>query len=158
MKKYFPVFFFLFACTRLAAQSITPLTSEFGKKAAGSFTVTNNGLRPLNVTLEKRGFTVSPEGVPTLTPLPAGVRLELGVTSTSIGIGQSHTFFYKMTCDTLPCHAQVLALMMSGEKTAEGFKLALGLPTVIYVCEKKKNCRADTLRSYGYDVTLAAKK
>jgi hypothetical protein len=157
MKKYIPVFL-LFAST-LQAQSISPLVNECAKKCSGSFTVTNNSLHPLNVVLQKNGFTVSSNGTPTLTPVPPGMDVALGQASAVLPIKGSHTFFYKVKCDTLPCHLQVVALFTNKEKVpGTGLKLALGLPTSIYVCEKKKDCRSNTLRSYGYDPTLQAKK
>lgn len=135
MKKYFVLLLF---ASSLPAQMITPLTNECGKKCSGSFTIKNNGLKALNVTIERHGFDVGRDGTATLTPLPAGVDIELGATSAVIGIGQSHIFFYRMACLALPCRAQLTALMSTGERTAEGLKLSLGLPHVIYACEKKK--------------------
>ena len=155
--KTFIVLFFCLAST-LSAQTISPLLSEFGKKASGSFIVRNNGIRPMMVSLEKRGFLISAKGEATLIPLPAGIEIQVGATSATVPPKGTHTFYYKMTCAQLPCHAQILALFSAGERTADGMKLAFGLPTVIYVCEKKKNCRLNTLRSYGYDPTLQAKK
>jgi hypothetical protein len=155
MKKYFLLLLF---ASSLSAQTITPLIAEYGKKASGSFTITNNGLKPLNVVLEKHGFDVTKNGDAVLTPLPAGVDVELGATSTVIGIQQSHTFYYKISCSILPCKAELLALMSTGERTSQGLQMSLGLPHVIYLCQVKKNCRLDTLKSYGYDPTLAAKK
>ena len=156
MKK---VFLLLLVAASASAQTISPLTSECSKKCSGSFTIKNNGLRPLTVTLEKKGFTVSKDGTPTLTPLPQGIEVELGASSAVVPIAGTHTFFFKMKCDELPCHAQILALMSSGDRLANsGLKLALGLPHVVYACERKENCRLNTLRNFGYDPTLAAKK
>jgi hypothetical protein len=148
MKKFLVVF--LFAVTVARAQSISPLTTECSKKCSGSFTITNNGLKPLNVVLEKRGFVVD-AGQPHLTELPTGVDIQIGATSAVVPIGQSHAFFFKMKCDVLPCHAQILALLSSGAHAAEGLQVTLGLPHVVYACEKKQNCRADTLKSLGYE-------
>jgi hypothetical protein len=145
------LFWFLLFASWASAQTISPLSTECPKKCSGQFTVTNNGLRPMRITVEKHSFDVKPDGTAVLRALDAGVDVELGASSTSVGPQQSHTFFYRATCATLPCRFELLALTMNGEHTAEGLQMALALGTAVYVCEKKKDCRLSTLRSLGYD-------
>jgi len=155
MKKYFLL---LLLASAVHSQTISPLTNECSNKCSGSFSIANNGLRPLNVVLEKHGFDVAKDGQVRLTPLPAGIEIQLGATSIVIPTQGTHTFFYKAVCAQPPCHAEILALLSSGERTNEGLKLTLALPHILYVCEKKKDCRLRTLRSLGYDPTLQARK
>lgn len=150
------VLLFCFA-TVASAQTISPLYAEYGKKASGSFQIINTGLTPLHVTLEAHGFDIATNGTATLTPLPANVDLQLGATSATVPIKGQHSFYYRMKCASIPCRVEILAFLMSGAKTSEGLKVVLALPTAIYICQQKKDCRLETLRGYGYDPTPAKK-
>jgi hypothetical protein len=155
-KIIFVLMFIAVGCLLLAslanAQTITPLTSECSKKCSGSFIVRNDGLKPLRVVLEPHGFEVLPTGDVKLTPLAQGVDIELGARSATVDIGQSHQFFFRMKCDSIPCRAQIMCFMQPAQHTSEGIVLNLGLPHIVYLCDKKKDCRVNTLRSLGYDV------
>src|SRR5260370_19020694 len=86
---------FLLSC---AAQTVSPVISEFkGKTAKGEFNVTNNGLKPLDVTVEPLSFSVDKDGQPHYRPLDvATTHLKMDSFSVRVGVRQSHTFFYSV--------------------------------------------------------------
>src|SRR3984893_6991842 len=48
----------LFLGLSVSAQTVSPVIVECGKKCSGAFSVTNNGLTPLAVTLGARSFSM----------------------------------------------------------------------------------------------------
>lgn len=129
----------LFLATTVKAQTISPVINEFGKKASGEFTVTNNGLQPLAVAVRAFSFTVV-DGKSIFRPLDAGVTVSINTTSTRLGPKQSFTFDYDVRCASLPC-AITIDVSLTGLHTITGLAVALHLPEVIYLCDKAKGCR-----------------
>src|SRR5215471_10895879 len=83
-------------------QTISPVITEYGKKANGSFTMKNNGLQAQTVTVTVKSFSVG-ASTPTLRPLDAGVHVDLSEMSARVQPGQDHEFTYRITCDAYPC-------------------------------------------------------
>jgi len=129
-----------------SAQTISPLTAEYGKKADGFFTVQNNSLQPVVVTVEPRSFSADEQGRQIFRPLDSGVHAKVDSTSARIGPKSSHIFSYKVTCDVLPCSMTFLTRTTAG-RTPEGFEVALHLPHTVYTCNKAKDCRKTVLEA-----------
>lgn len=127
-------------------QTIAPLTAEFGKKADGYFTVTNNTLSPVVVTVEARSFDADADGRQVFRPLDPGIHVKLDSTSARIGAKSPHIFSYRVECDSRPCRVSFVTRMTAG-RTAEGMEVALHLPHTVYVCDKEKDCRKTVLES-----------
>jgi hypothetical protein len=53
---------FLFFGSNVSAQTVSPIIVECSKKCRGEFSITNNGLTPLAVTLEARSFSLDTLG------------------------------------------------------------------------------------------------
>jgi hypothetical protein len=135
----------------VSAQTISPVIVELGAKGTkpfnGSFTVSNPGLTPLTVVVEKPQSLVftSANGKPSLVPLVAGVRVDLSQQSAKIGAKQSAEFWYTIRCASKPCAVVIFSTLTSGQHTAQGMSIALHLPAIIYACEKQKSCRASVI-------------
>src|ERR1700730_9014334 len=67
----------LFWGLSVSAQTVSPVIVECGKKCSGAFSVTNNGLTPLAVTVEARSFSMDPQGHATYRSLDAAADLKL---------------------------------------------------------------------------------
>ena len=136
------VIFMLLSSAMLSAQTISPVVSEYGgKKASGSFTVTNNALVPLTVVVEPPQSLSFINGKPHLGALDPTVHLTLEEMSAKVGAKQSHEFSYKLECDTQPC-AVTIYTTITGPHTASGLAVAIHLPHVSYLCDKSKGCRS----------------
>lgn len=127
----------------LRAQTVSPVIAEFGKRAVGQFTVSNNALVPQAVVVEAMSFSVV-AGQTKYRALDPGVDVKLSETSARLGPKSTRTFDYTITCQSLPC-AVTLWSTLTGLHSPDGMKLAIHLPHVIYLCEKAKNCRASVL-------------
>lgn len=131
-------------------QTISPVVSEYGKKANGSFVMKNNGLQAQTVTVTVRSFSVG-ASTPTLRPLDASVHVDLSEMSARVQPGQDHEFTYRITCDAYPCPVMFLVGITNGH-TADGLAVRLVLSHAVYLCQRAKNCRADLLRAAGVEV------
>ncbi len=130
-------------------QTLSPVISECtAKKCSGSFTVTNNGVTPLPVTLEAHSFSLDASGQTAMRALDSAVSLNLDETSARVPAKSSHQFSYKLTCSAAPCLVKINALMAVG-KSQDGLLVRVGIPLTLYVCEKQKDCRANTLKAAG---------
>lgn len=138
-------------CVPVLAQTITPLATECSKKhCSDAFTVTNNSLQPISVRVTPYSFVVMKNG-PQMTPLDPNANVQLNTTSTKLGPKQAYEFDFKVKCVTVPCNVVFLVTVSAGH-TASGVAINVQFIHPIYVCEKEKDCRLNTLRAAG--VTL----
>src|ERR1700730_16807682 len=143
--------FLLFGLT-VSAQTVSPIIVECGKKCRGEFSITNNGLTPLAVTVEARSFSLGTVADGTHDPLDAAVDLKLEEGSARIAPRGVHTFTYQLNCASPSCPVVLLSSMVVGH-TAEGILVRVQLAHTIYACEKQKNCRKKVLAAAGVTVS-----
>src|SRR5580704_77617 len=86
----------LFFSLAVSAQTVSPLIVECGKKCRGEFSITNNGLTPLAVTVEARSFSLDTVGRATNRPLDPGVDLKLEEGSARVSPKGTHAFGYQL--------------------------------------------------------------
>lgn len=127
--------------TALFGQSVSPLVVECGKRCSGSFTVSNDGLRPMSVVVEPYSFSLSPKSETLFRQLDSTVTVELSETSARVGPKSEHTFDYDIHCQQLPCMVAITSGMVIGH-TVEGLAVRLVVPHIVYVDEKGKGARA----------------
>ena len=142
----------LFFSLGVSAQTVSPLIVECGKKCRGEFSITNNGLTPLAVTVEARSFSLDAVGRATNRPLDPTVDLKLEEGSARIAPKGVHTFTYQLNCATPSCSVVLLSSMAVGH-TAEGILVRVQLAHTIYACEKQKNCRKKVRAAAGVTVS-----
>jgi hypothetical protein len=92
----------LFFGLGISAQTVSPLIVECGKKCRGEFSITNNGLTPLAVTVEARSFSLDTLGRATNRPLDPGVDLKLEEGSARVAPKGTHIFAYQLNCAAPP--------------------------------------------------------
>jgi hypothetical protein len=138
----------LFFGLAVSAQTISPMIVECGKKCRGEFSITNNGLTPLAVTVEARSFSLDTLGRATNRPLDPAVDLKLEEGSARISPKGTHTFAYQMKCADPSCSVVLLSSMVVGH-TAEGILVRVQLAHTIYACEKQKDCRKKVRAAAG---------
>src|SRR5260370_2501320 len=148
MKKifWFAVLDLLLFAVTASAQTVSPIIAEGGKgKAKGEFTVTNNGVQAMVVTVQAMTFRLTPEAKAIYLPLDAGVAVKLTETSAKVGARQNHVFAYEVQCfSEQPCLIAFLPRMVTGLHTTEGIQLGLIIPHSVYLCpslEKAKGGR-----------------
>jgi hypothetical protein len=139
------LFFFGLA---VSAQTVSPMIAECGKKCRGEFSITNNGLTPLAVTIEARSFSLDTLGRATNRPLDPTVDLKLEEGSARISPKGTHTFAYELRCSAPPCSVALLSTVVMGH-TAEGILVRVQLAHTVYVCEKQKDCRKKVRAAAG---------
>ena len=142
---------FLFFGLTVSAQTISPIIVECGKKCRGEFSITNNGLTALAVTVEARSFSLDTLGHATNRPLDPSVELKLEEGSARISPKGTHIFGYQLKCSAPPCSVTILSSMVAGH-TAEGILVRVQVAHTIYVCEKQKNCRKTVRAAAGVTV------
>ncbi|MGH9505058.1 MAG: hypothetical protein ACRD20_19565 [Terriglobales bacterium] len=148
MKNRFLILMFLFAVPAFA-QSVSPVVSEYGKKARGEFSVTNVGILPMSTTVESYSFSINPvTGQSVYRPLDPGVEVELSEGSARISPKEEHAFLYSVKCANLPCAVSFLTGSIVG-RTTEGFALRLILNHNVYLCQKANGCRASVRKANG---------
>lgn len=135
-----------------SAQTVSPIIVECGKKCAGEFSITNNGLAPLAVTVEARSFSLDAGAHAINRPLDPGVDLKLEEGSARIAPKGVHTFTYHLNCATPSCSVVLLSSMVVGH-TADGVLVRVQLAHTIYACEKQKNCRKRVRAAAGVTVS-----
>jgi hypothetical protein len=141
----------LFLGLAASAQTVSPVIVECSKKCNGEFSITNNGLSPLAVSVEPRSFSLDTLGHATNRPLDPTVDLKLDEGSARISPKGTHTFGYKLRCSVLPCSVALLSSMVVG-RTTEGILVRVQLAHTIYACEKGKNCRKTVRAAAGVTV------
>jgi len=126
-------------------QSMSPVITECGRKCSETFTVTNNGLKPLKAVVTAYSFDPKDgQG----RPLDSTVHVRLKDMATVIPIKGSHIFAYKIACDKYPCLVNFFADLSVGH-TDSGLAVVIRLPHVVYQCEAAKNCREDVRKAAG---------
>jgi|ERR1700722_2909491 hypothetical protein len=135
----------------VSAQTVSPIIVECGKKCRGEFSITNNGLTALAVTVEARSFSLDTLGHATNRPLDPSVELKLEEGSARISPKGTHIFGYQLKCSAPPCSVTILSSMVAGH-TAEGILVRVQVAHTIYVCEKQKNCRKTVRAAAGVTV------
>ena len=142
---------FLFFGPAVSAQTVSPIIVECGMKCRGEFSITNNGLTALAVTVEARSFSLDTLGHAANRPLDPGVDLKLEEGSARISPKGTHTFGYQLKCSVPPCSVALLSSMVVGH-TAEGILVRVQLAHTVYICEKQKGCRKKVRAAAGVTV------
>ena len=152
MNKVLSLLFVQFFFIGLAVgQTVSPVIVECGKKCRGEFSITNNGLTPLAVSVEARSFSLDTLGHATNRPLDSGVDLKLEEGSARISPKGTHTFGYQLKCSVRPCSVALVSSMVVG-RTAEGILVRVQLAHTVYACEKQKDCRKQVRTAAGVTV------
>jgi len=152
MNKVLSLLFVQFFFIGLAVgQTVSPVIVECGKKCRGEFSITNNGLTPLAVSVEARSFSLDTLGHATNRPLDSGVDLKLEEGSARIAPKGTHTFGYQLKCSVRPCSVALVSSMVVG-RTAEGILVRVQLAHTVYACEKQKDCRKQVRTAAGVTV------
>ncbi len=139
----------LILASMAAAQTVSPIVVECGKKCRGSFTVSNANIKPAAVTVEPASFSLSPQtGASIFRPLDSTAQVSLSETSARVGPQSDHEFDYEITCSAYPCLVAFQTGMVIGH-TVEGIAIRLVIPHIVYVCEKSKDCRANARKAAG---------
>jgi hypothetical protein len=142
---------FSFFGMAVSAQTVSPIIVECGKKCRGEFSITNNGLTPLAVTVEARSFSMDTLGHATNRPLDSAVDLQLEEGSARVSPKGTHTFAYQLKCSARPCSVVLLSSMVVG-RTSEGILVRVQLAHTVYMCENQKNCRKQVRAAAGVTV------
>ncbi len=129
-------------------QSVSPVIAECGKKCNGEFTITNNGVTPLVVSVEARSFSIDPSGHAIYRAVDSTVDLQLAEGSARISPKAAHTFGYKLKCSAAPCSVTLLSTMSVG-RTPQGILVRVQVPHVIYLCDKAHGCRDSVRKAAG---------
>jgi hypothetical protein len=132
---------------KLSAQTVTPTIVECGRKCSGQFSITNQSVQPLIVTLDPFSSALEPSGRTINTPLGQGV-IQLDAMSARVSPRGKHEFGYKLHCLELPCIVTVYSSMVVG-RTLAGIEVKVFLPHVIYQCERAKDCRKNVRLKAG---------
>lgn len=137
---------------RAEAQTISPPVVEYTERASSSFQVTNNGLTPLVVVLDLRGFVVHENGALTDVPLDTSrIKVQLSEMSFRLPARGTRTIFYEAKADTAPAWFQVIATF-TGARAANGLNLRVELPHVVYLNQRAELAREDVVvRSVTHD-------
>jgi len=144
MKTILALALILISAGAVRSQTLSPVIQSCGKKCSGEFSVKNNGLKAMFVTLEPKSMALHPDGTETVTPLEpsSGTILVLSETSARVSPMAEHRFTYKLQCAQYPCAVQIFASMIVG-KTTSGLQVRLLIPETVYSCEYKADqCRA----------------
>jgi hypothetical protein len=123
-----------------AQLTVSPVIVECGHKCASEFTLTNDALSPIVFSIESRSFSIV-NGSVVLRPLDANVKVTVSQYSGRLGPKeQKHAISYKVVCSTYPCAVQIFVMAVVG-RTESGLQAKVGLPEVIYACDRPKGCR-----------------
>src|ERR1700721_2161249 len=109
--------------------------SERGRKCRGEFSITNNGLLPMAVTVEAHSFSLDTAGHATNRALDPTVDLKLEEGSARISPRGTHTFGYQLKCAVETCSVALVSSMVVG-RTPQGILVRVQLAHTIYACEK----------------------
>jgi hypothetical protein len=150
MRTFLKAVVLLLICAGAAgAQTLSPIISECGAKCKGEFTVTNNGLAPMAVTIQPVSFSLDKDtGRSIFRPLDSTVTIRLAESSARVPIKGAHTFSYDLQCNAAPCPVTFLVSMSAGH-TDSGLQIKIEIPAVVYSCERAKDCRANVRKAAG---------
>lgn len=125
------------------AQTVGPLVFQGGKgRARGEFSVRNDGVTPLIVTVEAVSFKLSPEGKSIFLPLDSHAVVKLTETAARVGARQVHAFAFEVDCQAEQCAVAILPRMVQAVHVSEGIQLGLIVPVSVYACSTgAKDCR-----------------
>jgi hypothetical protein len=143
MKPVFWLVLLLILARSMESQTITPVISICGLKCRGEFTVRNDSVKPMIVTITPYSFHMV-AGHPVLIPVVNGTDVQLDQTSARLSPKGEHTFSYRLLCQNEPCMTQFLA-GFAGGKADSGVQVMLRLPHVVYSCKQQKDCRQRAL-------------
>lgn len=142
--------FVLIASGIAHGQQISPTAEEFkGPHAKGFFTVANQGVKPLAVSVEATSLSIDSNGHPVLSPNPPNVTVIFKQPQFKLGPKQTHMVNFEATCISVPCHFELLA-SFAPAIDSDGIAVVTHLGTAIYVCEKQRDCRKETLATLNY--------
>ena len=135
-----------------AAQTVSPPIAEYQERARSSFQLSNDGIFPLNVVLEVRGFSVTEQGEVVDAPFDSSrIHLKLSAMSFRIPPRGSYTVFYEARADSLPAWFNILSAI-SGARTDAGLNVRILLPHVVYLNQKQPLVREQVaLRRFVFD-------
>ena len=139
---FLPTLFLLLQSVTLSAQTLRPVIVEHKRKARSKFEVVNNTLYPLNVILEPKSFSVSPEGKPSFRPLDSSIHLKLSAMSFRVPPKQGYLVFYEATADQLPAWF-VVYCTFAGLPHQQGLNIQVELPHTVYLLQKKPLEKSD---------------
>lgn len=139
----------------VGAQTISPISQDFGKgKASSDVTITNDGLQTISVSFWVATFTVEngQKISKTLAETP-GVTVKLSTTSLKIPPKQSRVVSYDAKCPA-GCNVEIRARMSGlGMRVQNGMLLVLELGSLAYIAPQGNNGhdqRAKVLLAGGY--------
>jgi len=124
-------------------------------KASGEFLVTNSSIQPASVVLEPKSFSAI-DGHFEVRPLDPLIHLKLSETSARIPPKSSHTFFWNVQCDLLPCFFQIYSASTNARQVQSGIVVRIVLSEAVYVCRKSKGCR-ESVHSDVFHITPVSK-
>jgi hypothetical protein len=139
----------------IGAQSVSPPIVEYdSRKVAGEVVYSNPSLLPRVVTIDLRGFHVTPDGHLIDEPLDtAHIHVTLSATSLRIPPRSTATVSYEIVADAAPVWFQIMGTW-SPMKSRGGLTIRLELPHVIYINQREGLRKDDVqIRSAVYDGT-----
>src|ERR1700737_1367591 len=94
---------FLLFGLAVSAQTVSPIIVECGKKCRGEFSITNNGLTPLPVSVRPRSFSLDTLAHKTNRPRGPGVDLRAEEGSAATSPKGPQAFAYQHRRSVPPC-------------------------------------------------------
>jgi hypothetical protein len=135
--------------TAAKAQTVAPVWTECSNKCSGSFEITNNGLTPLQFTVETSSLRYEP-GVPKLisAPLNSAVAIKLSESSGRLSPKETRRIFFQIQSNVTPYIIRFAAGFIAGH-TANGLAVKELLPHTVYLDNNPKGARARILTVAG---------
>ncbi|MGI4853884.1 MAG: hypothetical protein ACRYF4_07565 [Janthinobacterium lividum] len=124
------------------AQSVQPAIVEYGAKADGKFSVTNNTASTMTVVLEPKSFSISPDGHGTFRTLDPGIKVELSTMSVRLQPMQTYTVFYKASAERAPAWFTIYSTFIPVRK-GESLNVRFQLPHTVYLYQKTALAEGD---------------
>jgi hypothetical protein len=136
----------------LAAQTVSPVISEYKGKGEGKFAVTNNTLSPMVVLLEPKSFSITPDGKGMFRPLDPSTHVELSTTSLKLAPQQTSYVFYRADAVSFPAWFTIYATF-SQPRHSGSLDVRIMLPHTVYLYQKAPLTLPDvTMNEARYDV------
>lgn len=149
MKSILTVLVLMLMVAPMKSQTISPVIQQCSAKGKhngvcqGEFSLRNNMIGPLYVTLESYSFSIGPHAEPLMRKLDSDVKVVLTESSVRLSPMAEHKIGYRLTCpDGKSCGIQIVSSMVVG-KTANNMQVRLSLPELVYFCSdgKPEGCR-----------------